>query len=51
MRISPVMCRSMPYAEQFIDRIIETTFLLHEQRLMGREVPEAERNDVRELIF
>lgn len=39
------------YAEQFIDRIIETTFLLEEQPLMGRTVPEAEREDVRELIF
>ncbi len=46
------IARDVPvYAEQFIDRIIETTFLLHEQPLMGREVPEAERDDVRELIF
>lgn len=34
-----------------IDRIIQTTYLLEEQPLMGREVPEAERDDVRELIF
>ena len=39
------------YAEQFIDRIIEITNLLTDQPLMGREVPEAERKDVRELIF
>lgn len=46
------IARDVPvYAEQFIDRIIETTFLLHEQPLLGREVPEAERDDVRELIF
>lgn len=31
--------------------IVETVDLLHEQPLMGREVPEAERDDVRELIF
>ncbi|HHX81895.1 MAG TPA: type II toxin-antitoxin system RelE/ParE family toxin [Pseudomonadaceae bacterium] len=46
------IARDVPaYAEQFIDRIIEATFLLHEQPLMGREVPEAKRDDVRELIF
>lgn len=46
------IARDVPvYAEQFIDRIIETTSLLSEQPLMGREVPEAERGDVRELVF
>jgi addiction module RelE/StbE family toxin len=46
------IARDVPiYAEQLIDRIIETVYLLHEQPLMGREVPEAEREDVRELIF
>lgn len=46
------IARDVPiYAEQFIDRIINTVDLLHEQPLMGREVPEAERKDVRELIF
>lgn len=31
------IARDVPaYAEQFIDRIIEATFLLHEQPLMGR---------------
>lgn len=46
------IARDVPiYAEQLIDRIIETTFLLHEQPLLGREVPEAERDDVRELVF
>jgi plasmid stabilization system protein ParE len=39
------------YAEQFIDKIIETVSLLQQQPLMGREVPEAHRKDVRELIF
>lgn len=46
------IARDVPvYAEQFIDRIIQTTYLLEGQPLMGREVPEAEREDVRELIF
>lgn len=46
------IARDVPvYAEQFIDRIIETTFLLHEQPFMGRAVPEVEREEVRELIF
>lgn len=46
------IARDVPvYAEQFVDRIVETVALLHEQPLMGREVPEAERDDVRELIF
>ena len=46
------IARDVPvYAEQLIDRIIHTAYLLQEQPLMGREVPEAERKDVRELIF
>ena len=46
------IARDVPiYAEQFVDRIVETVDLLGEQPLMGREVPEAERDDVRELIF
>ncbi|HCS64000.1 MAG TPA: type II toxin-antitoxin system RelE/ParE family toxin [Cellvibrio sp.] len=46
------IARDVPiYAEQFVDRIVETVDLLREQPLMGREVPEAERGDVRELIF
>ncbi len=46
------IARDVPvYAEQFIDRIIQTTYLLHEQAFMGRTVPEAEREDVRELIL
>ena len=39
------------YGEQFIDRIIQATHLLEEQPHIGREVPEAQREDVRELIF
>lgn len=39
------------YAEQFVDRLIETVALLRGQPLLGREVPEAKRADVRELIF
>jgi len=46
------IARDVPvYAEQFVDRIIEATALLQEQPFLGREVPEAERGDVRELIF
>lgn len=46
------IARDVPtYAEQLVDRIVETVGLLHEHPLMGREVPEAERVDVRELIF
>ncbi|QEY18176.1 type II toxin-antitoxin system RelE/ParE family toxin [Cellvibrio sp. KY-GH-1] len=46
------IARDVPfYAEQFVDRIVETVDLLREQPLMGREVPEAERTDVREMIF
>ncbi len=46
------IARDVPfYAEQFIDRIIETTNLLIDQPLMGRKVPEVEREDVRELLF
>ncbi|GAA3909856.1 type II toxin-antitoxin system RelE/ParE family toxin [Litoribacillus peritrichatus] len=46
------IARDVPsYAEQFIDRIIDAVSLLTDQPLMGREVPEAERKDVRELIF
>lgn len=46
------IARDVPiYADQFVDRIIETVDLLYEQPLMGRKVPEAERDDVRELIF
>lgn len=44
--------RDVPiYAEQLVDRIIDAVELLYDQPLMGRLVPEAKRNDVRELIF
>ncbi|MBL4583034.1 MAG: type II toxin-antitoxin system RelE/ParE family toxin [Pseudomonadales bacterium] len=46
------IARDVPfYAEQSIDQIIESTNLLTDQPLMGREVPEAERKDIRELLF
>jgi toxin ParE1/3/4 len=46
------IARDVPiYAEQFVDRIIDVVGLLDEQPCMGREVPEAERDNVRELIF
>ena len=46
------IARDVPvYAEQFVDRILEVTGLLSDQPFMGREVPEAQREDVRELLF
>ena len=47
------IARDVPvYAEQFLDRLLESVSLLEEQPLMGRHVPEAKyRDDVRELIF
>ncbi len=46
------IARDVPYyAEQFIDRIIEATGKLADHPKIGRQVPEANRNDVRELIF
>lgn len=38
-------------AEAFIDDLLEAVSLLREQPLMGRTVPEAGRDDVRELLF
>ena len=37
-------------ASRFIDRLLDTVSLLQGQPLMGREVPEAGRSDVRELL-
>jgi len=46
------IARDVPYyAEQFIDRIIEATGKLTDHPKIGRRVPEANRDDVRELIF
>jgi addiction module RelE/StbE family toxin len=46
------IARDVPlYAEQFVDQILATTNLLKDQPLMGRNVPEANREDVRELLF
>jgi addiction module RelE/StbE family toxin len=39
------------YARQFVERIIGAVRTLHEFPLLGRTVPEADREDVRELIF
>ncbi len=39
------------YARRFIERIFDAAAALHDQPQMGRLVPEADRQDVRELIF
>ncbi|HED17480.1 MAG TPA: type II toxin-antitoxin system RelE/ParE family toxin [Gammaproteobacteria bacterium] len=39
------------YARQFIERIFDAAEALLEQPKMGRPVPEANHEDVRELIF
>ena len=39
------------YARRFIERIFDATEMLQDQPLMGRTVPEAGVNDVRELIY
>jgi addiction module RelE/StbE family toxin len=38
-------------AERFIDRLLDSATLLQDQPLMGREVPEAARVDVREVLI
>ncbi|MHB8474108.1 MAG: type II toxin-antitoxin system RelE/ParE family toxin [Gammaproteobacteria bacterium] len=46
------IARDVPYyAEQFVDRLIEAVNALKDHPYIGRHVPEADRNDVRELIF
>ncbi|PID41378.1 MAG: plasmid stabilization protein [Proteobacteria bacterium] len=46
------IARDVPlYAEQFVDQVLATTNLLTDQPLMGRCVPEAHREDIRELLF
>ena len=42
---------SAVYAEQFVDRILESVARLSDQPKMGRAVPEADSNDIRELVF
>ncbi len=39
------------YARRFIERIFDAAEALQDHPRMGRQVPEADRNDVRELIF
>lgn len=39
------------YARQFIERIFDATEALQDHPKMGRPIPEADREDVRELIF
>jgi len=41
---------SAVYAEQFVDRILESVTRLADQPKMGRTVPEADSDDVRELV-
>jgi toxin ParE1/3/4 len=42
---------SAVYAERFVDRILESVGKLADQPKMGRTVPEADSEDIRELIF
>lgn len=45
------IARDVPYyAERFVDRLIESTDNLLQHPKIGRRVPEADRDDVRELI-
>lgn len=39
------------YAQHFVGRIIDSTEVLFDHPKIGRPVPEAEREDVRELIY
>ena len=39
------------YAERFVQHIIESADRLEDFPLSGRVVPEAERDDIREIIF
>lgn len=39
------------YARRFIERIFDAVEMLREQPSMGRLVPEANRDEVRELLF
>lgn len=39
------------YARRFIERIFDAVEMLREQPRMGRLVPEANRDEVRELLF
>jgi toxin ParE1/3/4 len=39
------------YAERFVDRILDSVDRLADQPKMGRTVPEAASEDIRELIF
>jgi toxin ParE1/3/4 len=39
------------YARRFIERIFDAAESLQDHPQMGRQVPEADRDDVRELIF
>ena len=42
---------SVAFAERFTDAIFAQGTLLEQQPLLGRVVPEAERQDIRELLF
>lgn len=39
------------YARRFVERLLDATRVLERFPLSGRLVPEAERDDIRELIF
>jgi addiction module RelE/StbE family toxin len=42
---------SAVYAEQFVDRVLESVARLSDQPKMGRAVPEADSDNIRELVF
>ena len=51
-KIYDFIARDAPYyAERFLDRLIAAVETLADYPRIGRQVPEAEREDVRELIF
>ena len=50
--IHDYIARDVPYyAERFVDRLIESTEKLLQHPKIGRCVPEADRDDIRELIM
>ena len=42
---------SLHYARRFVERIFKAVDTLAEHPQIGRKVPEADRDDIRELIF
>lgn len=42
---------SAVYAERFVDRVLESVAKLADQPMMGRVVPEADSDNIREVVF